>query len=81
MNNDDIPYIAFEDKSNNSLSVIKFNGKEWQNIGPNAKVNSNNDIKEAFEIGEDGDLYLAYLAADQNNKIIVTKFDGENWYQ
>ncbi|MCK6610271.1 MAG: T9SS type A sorting domain-containing protein [Bacteroidia bacterium] len=73
----DTAYVAFKDANNNDrLSVKKWNGMNWVNVGPAG-------ISESFvdyvQLATDGiSPYVAFQDASRGNRLSVMKFDADS---
>jgi hypothetical protein len=77
--NNGIPYVAFWDNQyGNKVSVMKFNGKDWENVG-NAGFSAGNVNDIALEFDSAGIPYVSYCDDANMKKVTVKKFDGINW--
>lgn len=78
------PYIAFKIRKddNNKMSVLKFNGASWEQVGAEGFSGQVNGSHYAFDIAPDGTPYVAYgdqEAESLKGALSVMKFDGSKW--
>ena len=81
---DNLPYIAFKIRKddNNKMSVLKFSGNSWQQVGTEGFSAQVNGSHYAFDIALDGTPYVAYgdqEAESLKGALSVMKFDGSQW--
>lgn len=81
---DNLPYIAFKIRKddNNKMSVLKFDGSGWQQVGTEGFSGQVNGSHYAFDIAPDGTPYVAYgdqEAESLKGALSVMKFDGSQW--
>ena len=81
---DNLPYIAFKIRQddNSKMSVLKFDGSAWQQVGAEGFSSPVNGSHYDFDIALDGTPYVAYAdeeAASLKSALSVMKFDGSQW--
>lgn len=75
LDRDDIPYVAYSDAVNEyKLSVMKFDSKNWVQVGNPGFTEGGNFISFAFDSND-----IPYAAAEIGASVM--KFDGSNWVQ
>ena len=81
LDNNDVPYVAFWNRDSSGVSVIKFNGVDWELVG-NPLVTTYNSYEQSLKFDSNNIPYLASVSnipPDFKAKISVNKFDGNNW--
>lgn len=81
---DGMPYIAFKIRKddNYKMSVLKYDGTSWQQVGQEAFSGEVNGSHYAFDIAPDGTPYVAFGDQDATSlkgALSVMKFDGTQW--
>jgi len=74
------PYVAYQNSSNNLLSVMKFDGNVWAQVG-NAGFASPSYRGPSLALDSSGIPYVSYLDRENNYKASVMKFAGQSWVQ
>lgn len=78
-----IPYVSYLDYANYSrVTVKKYNGSVWQNVGVPAFSDTTGDNAPAIALDKAGTPYVAFISAEStpaNGRITVMKFDGTSW--
>ena len=81
------PYVAYTDNSpsgNNKLTVMKFDGTAWVNVGLpdfSPSATSSTTLRSSLAIASDGTPYVAYADTSTTppGMATVMKFDGTAW--
>jgi hypothetical protein len=75
-------YVAFSDDENlGKLSVMKYNGIDWENVGSRGISDYNVSSTHAFDlkIAQNGTPYLAYQDGLSGELVTIKKFNGIEW--
>ena len=71
--------MAYRASSNfHKISVMKFNGTNWENVGPAGFSNSQADYLNIV-FSPSGEPYVAYMDVADSSKVAVKRFDGTDW--
>ncbi len=88
LDNNDIPYIAYNDYFNQKRTTVrKYNGSSWETLGgsvvSDAGVNPTSPYDRQFSIAFDNNNvpYVAYEDNSNSSKASVKKFNGLTWEQ
>lgn len=65
-------------ESTEYLSVLKYNGTTWENIGPQG-ISSDNGSAISITLAFNPVNKMPYVSYAENNYVFVKKFDGNNW--
>lgn len=75
--NDGIPYVAFSDYEDYQISLFKFDGTDWVQVGDKF-----GDESEFQSLAFNGNTpYVAFEDANNNRKSVVYYYDGTDWVQ
>lgn len=70
-------YIAYSENSNNTLTTLRYNGSEWENIGSELTNLSIKGIDVAMD--NQDNFYVTFSDMNMENRISVMKYDGAEW--
>ncbi len=74
---DNTPWIAYEDRNNNKVTVLKFNGVFWEKVGtPDTSAIGDYDINLEFD--KSGVPYIGWVESESYMPIIKM-FNGTSW--
>lgn len=77
-NSSGIPYTAYRDNTDDYVTVKKLNASSWENVG-GLNLLTAGVYNISLALDSNGVPYVAYLNPNDNNSLVVKKFNGISW--